>query len=96
MISLSGKGNFVSVILQCRGDSYGPKCRSCYAIALSGIDYENNFCMHNSKNVSGDQNSFLINWTILLSNVTSIALEKGNNDPIDTAIRGGGEEFWNV
>ncbi|CAH2053064.1 unnamed protein product [Thlaspi arvense] len=27
----------VSAIFQCRGDSYGPKCRDCYATALAGL-----------------------------------------------------------
>ncbi|ESQ47675.1 hypothetical protein EUTSA_v10022212mg [Eutrema salsugineum] len=26
----------VTIVFQCRGDSYGPKCRSCYAIAVAG------------------------------------------------------------
>ena len=29
--------NTVFVTLQCRGDSYGPKCHSCLAEALSGV-----------------------------------------------------------
>ncbi|CAH8337777.1 unnamed protein product [Eruca vesicaria subsp. sativa] len=29
--------NTVFVLLQCRGDSYGPKCHSCLATALSGL-----------------------------------------------------------
>ncbi|EOA32091.1 hypothetical protein CARUB_v10015340mg [Capsella rubella] len=29
--------NIVFVLLQCRGDSFGPKCHSCLKIALSGL-----------------------------------------------------------
>ncbi|BAB01389.1 unnamed protein product [Arabidopsis thaliana] len=29
--------NFVTIVFQCRGDSYGSKCRSCYATPISGI-----------------------------------------------------------
>ncbi|KFK40537.1 hypothetical protein AALP_AA2G008600 [Arabis alpina] len=114
MMGFTGDGIFVSVIVQCRGDSHGPKCHSCYATALSGLrrrcpkykggivwyehcllefsgndtqyqnDYDNNFCMHNPKNVSDDQvdvnNSFNRKWTILLSNLTRKAIKIENND----------------
>ncbi|CAH8386229.1 unnamed protein product [Eruca vesicaria subsp. sativa] len=30
-------GDGFSAILQCRGDSYGPKCRDCYATAVAGL-----------------------------------------------------------
>ncbi|XP_024014972.1 putative cysteine-rich repeat secretory protein 17 [Eutrema salsugineum] len=30
MASFEGPNNTVSAILQCRGDSYGPKCRDCF------------------------------------------------------------------
>lgn len=29
--------NFVTIVFQCRGDSYGSKCRSCYATSVSGV-----------------------------------------------------------
>ncbi|KAG7632132.1 Gnk2-homologous domain [Arabidopsis suecica] len=33
-----GKGsNFVTLMYQCRGDSYGSRCRSCYTTALSAV-----------------------------------------------------------
>ncbi|KFK40535.1 hypothetical protein AALP_AA2G008400 [Arabis alpina] len=113
MNGFSWGGNFVSVMVQCRGDSYGPKCRSCFATALSGlrrkcpkykgglvwyehcllefsgkdtsyqIDYDNNLCMNNPKNVSDQvsvNNSFGMKWMTLVSNLTSIAIKKENND----------------
>ncbi|KFK35929.1 hypothetical protein AALP_AA4G054900 [Arabis alpina] len=120
--NLDGEGIFVSVILQCRGDSFGPKCRSCYDTALSGLrrrcpkykggiiwydqcllefsgidtvyqnDYDNNFCMSNSNKVSGDKNLFKTRWSTLLDNVTSIALEKEDNDP--TLLYGAGQRSF--
>ncbi|VVA98808.1 unnamed protein product [Arabis nemorensis] len=95
--------DFVSVIHQCRGDSYGPKCRSCYATAVSGlqrrcprnkggiiwydhcflkfnaveslekIDYDNNFCMSNAKNVSSTKQSFERKWVRLLGDLATKA-----------------------
>ncbi|KFK33400.1 hypothetical protein AALP_AA5G007900 [Arabis alpina] len=100
---------FVSVIHQCRGDSYGPKCRSCYATALAAlqrkcprgkggiiwydqcflefnaidsfrkIDYDNNFCMSNTKNVSGDKQSYSRKWMQLLQDMSTKAFRKNKS-----------------
>ncbi|CAH2053062.1 unnamed protein product [Thlaspi arvense] len=37
LMSLGDGPDFISVIIQCRDDSYGPKCRSCYSTALSEL-----------------------------------------------------------
>ncbi|CAH2053063.1 unnamed protein product [Thlaspi arvense] len=37
MMSLGKGPSYVSAVLQCRGDSYGPRCRSCYDTALSEL-----------------------------------------------------------
>jgi len=31
------KPNAVTILYQCRGDSYNSKCRSCYAAGISGV-----------------------------------------------------------
>ncbi|CAA7030246.1 unnamed protein product [Microthlaspi erraticum] len=36
-ISYGDAPNSVSVIFQCRGDSYGSFCRSCFSTALAGV-----------------------------------------------------------
>ncbi|KFK45107.1 hypothetical protein AALP_AA1G345400 [Arabis alpina] len=91
-VSLGEGPDSVTLKYQCRGDTYGPKCRSCYTTALSmlrrkcprnkgkiiwydqclikissigsdgKIDYANNICMTNAKNVSDPDaywNSFI-------------------------------------
>ncbi|EFH59585.1 hypothetical protein ARALYDRAFT_479711 [Arabidopsis lyrata subsp. lyrata] len=37
MMSFGDGPDLVCVILQCRGDSYGSKCRSCFASAIAGL-----------------------------------------------------------
>ncbi|KAG7582884.1 Gnk2-homologous domain, partial [Arabidopsis suecica] len=37
MMGLSDDSDYVSVTNQCRGDSYGSKCRSCFATAIAGL-----------------------------------------------------------
>ncbi|KAJ0264682.1 Gnk2-homologous domain-containing protein [Hirschfeldia incana] len=67
-------GSGFSAILQCRGDSYGPKCRDCYATAVAAIDYDNNFCMSNAKTLGGDAHAFIMTWNILMDNLTTLAI----------------------
>ena len=37
MMAFGDEPNMVSVTFQCRGDSYGDKCRSCFATAQSEV-----------------------------------------------------------
>ncbi|AEE76565.1 unnamed protein product [Arabidopsis thaliana] len=37
MMSFGDGPDLVCVVLQCRGDSYGSKCRSCFASAMAGL-----------------------------------------------------------
>ncbi|KAG2317428.1 hypothetical protein Bca52824_020550 [Brassica carinata] len=76
--------DLIVMLFQCRGDTHGPKCRSCYATAkpeflkrcprykggiiwydqcslylstidsVGMVDYDNNFCMSNTKKVSDE------------------------------------------
>jgi len=44
--------NFVTIVFQCRGDSYGSKCRSCYATPISGVmslQHQYDFTLHFTK-----------------------------------------------
>ncbi|VVB16702.1 unnamed protein product [Arabis nemorensis] len=36
-MSVGTAPNVITIIFQCRGDSYGSKCRSCYATAVAGV-----------------------------------------------------------
>ncbi|ESQ47672.1 hypothetical protein EUTSA_v10022112mg [Eutrema salsugineum] len=37
LMSYGEAPNSVTILFQCRGDSYGPNCRSCYATAIAGF-----------------------------------------------------------
>ncbi|XP_024014969.1 putative cysteine-rich repeat secretory protein 28 [Eutrema salsugineum] len=62
--------NIAFIKFQCRGDSYGSKCRSCLTTAVSEIDYENDFYMSNANNVSGNPELFNREISDLLKKLT--------------------------
>ncbi|EOA32159.1 hypothetical protein CARUB_v10015411mg [Capsella rubella] len=112
-----GKGpHSVTFMYQCRGDSYGPRCRSCYTTALSAlrkrcprnkgriiwydqclieissilnkgkIDYDNNFCMSNTKNATGSSLEFKQKMVDFLLNLGMKATSEDNMDENNQAL----------
>ncbi|CAD5323790.1 unnamed protein product [Arabidopsis thaliana] len=69
--------NKVFVMYQCRGDSYGSKCKSCISAAISGIDYENDFYLSNPNDVN-DKELFNKETSALLEELTNKATDKNN------------------
>ncbi|XP_019102227.1 PREDICTED: putative cysteine-rich repeat secretory protein 14 isoform X2 [Camelina sativa] len=75
---------------QCRGDIYGPQCRSCFATAQSefssigtagGINYDDSVCYNTARarpNAKSHISDSVFKFLTLLDNLTSIAVIKRN------------------